>query len=138
MRRHNMGNHCTWVPHVDLHRTVLSLRRVVAHRVCVQGTTSPILCGWPVARNSLRTIISLNFTKCNSFLSYLHEASSLPICYLETIKLYIVQGLGIMYSTLYLTRYLIYSTIFSTLKYGIPLQISDKETHNLVVRSRDT
>jgi hypothetical protein len=40
---HNMGSHRTRVPHVDLHRTMLSLCRVVAHRVCVQVTTSPTL-----------------------------------------------------------------------------------------------
>jgi hypothetical protein len=53
MLRHNMGNHRTRVPHVDLHRTMSSLSRVVAHRMCVQVTTCPALSGWPVARKDV-------------------------------------------------------------------------------------
>jgi hypothetical protein len=30
-----------------------NLSRVIARRVCVQGTTSPALCGWPVARKDV-------------------------------------------------------------------------------------
>jgi hypothetical protein len=53
MLRYNMGNHRTLVPYADLHRTMSSLRHVVARRVRVQGTTSPALCGWPVAREDV-------------------------------------------------------------------------------------